>query len=159
MKRKQSLIGGLDRILSVREASDLLISRRVAEVLCWPAWDIAEQSLETDLPIQSYLQLPHYRRTDLYPQGRHGRNGERTFMVVILPGEELRPDLVPGCPLSLLQDWRRQRLEKRIHHVGRMDSTSTGSWCIWIGYPGSSATDCKRSRPSPSRTERTACFT
>ena len=40
-----------------------------------------------------------------------------------------------------------------------MDTASSDSGYIWVGYPGSSATDCKRSRPSPSRTERTACFT
>ena len=89
-------------------------SRRVAEVLCWPAWNDAEFSLETDLSIQSHLPLPHHWRTDLYPQGCHGSNGERPFMVVVLPREELCPGLVRGCPLSLRQSRRRQRLEKRI---------------------------------------------
>ena len=80
-------------------------------------------------------------------------------MVVVLPREELCPGLVRGCPLSLRQSRRRQRLEKRIDHVGRMDPPPPGPWCLWVGYPGSSATDRKRSHPSPSRAERTACFT
>ena len=49
-------------------------------------------------------------------------------MVVVLLGEELCPGLVRGCPLSLRQSRRRQRLEKRIDHVGRMDPPPPGPW-------------------------------
>lgn len=103
MKRKQSLIGGLDRILSAREASDLL-SISVDELLKYYAGQ-REISLRNLLKricrSNPIYHFPHHRRTDLYPKGRHGSNGERPFMVVCLFGEELCPDLVSGCPLSL----------------------------------------------------------
>lgn len=52
----------------------------------------------------------------------------------MLSREEQNSGLVSGGPLPLLQDWRRQRLEKRIYHVGRMDSTPPGSRC-WSSRP------------------------
>lgn len=106
MKRKQSLIGGLDRILSVREASDLL-SIPVDELLKFYAGQ-REISLSNLLKricrSNPIYHFPIIGEPTYTLKGRHGRNGERPFMVVGLSGEELCPDLVSGCPLSLRHD-------------------------------------------------------
>lgn len=101
MKRIQSLISGLDRILSVREASDLL-SISVDELLKYYTGqrEISLRNLRIKIcrsnPIYHFLIIGELTYTLKGVKG--------AFMVVMLSREEQHSDLVSGCPIPLLQD-------------------------------------------------------
>lgn len=101
MKRKQSLIGGLDRILSAREASDLL-SISVDELLKYYAG-------QREISLRNLLKRicrsnPIYHFPIIGEPTYTLKGVKGAFMVVMLSREEQNSGLVSGGPLPLLQD-------------------------------------------------------
>ena len=156
MKRKQSLIGGLDRILSVREASNLL-SIPVDGLLKFYAGQ-REISLSNLLkricrsnPIYHFpiIGEPTYTLKGVMSATGKGRSWSLFF----LERNCVRTWCLGVHYLYSKADvdnaWRKESI----------NSASSSSRGIWVGYPGCSATDCKRVCPCPSRTKGTTCFT
>ena len=98
MKRKQSLIGGLDRILSAREASDLL-SISVDEYYAGQREISLRNLLKRICRSNPIYHFPIIGEPTYTLKGVKG-----AFMVVMLSREEQNSGLVSGGPLPLLQD-------------------------------------------------------